>query len=274
MPFMIGDFYLMFLGISIFIHREIVAKNILLTSTLLSILEEWVNKNFALCMLTAPQIANFPRSHLMAEGWYLDYSSGFVPIEEKPLYDIIVSGAPDEVVHVELDIEEIKPPPPPFNVKVSPTPKGKAKNPAKPSTIHMTTRFATKASTPYTSVVGNPSISPSVAPCATLPLTLSTMPLGLVFAPSQSDVFTLHVSRKRKAVAPDTFATSSGMPFSYSLIENVDMGEFIEDLMKTKVPPLAYRRIQEFLTKVYILFFCFLHSFHRIQYFIFHLYFS
>jgi hypothetical protein len=37
-----------------------------------------------------------------------------------------------------------------------------------------------------------------------------------------------------------------------SLIENVDMGEFIEDLMKMKVPPSAYRCIQDFLTKVYM----------------------
>ena len=56
--------------------------------------------------------------------------------------------------------------------------------------------------------------------------------------------------RKRKAVAPNTFSTSSEKSSSLSLIENVDMEELIEDLMRTKVPPPAYRRIQEFLTKV------------------------
>ena len=52
------------------------------------------------------------------------------------------------------------------------------------------------------------------------------------------------------------------------------MGELIEDLMKTKVPPLAYHHIEEFLTKVCIPFFCFLHSYYRIQYLFLHLYFS
>ena len=58
--------------------------------------------------------------------------------------------------------------------------------------------------------------------------------------------------RKRKAVAPDTSATSAEMSTSYSLIENVDMVDLIEDLMKSKIQPPAYRRIQEFLAKVFI----------------------
>ena len=51
------------------------------------------------------------------------------------------------------------------------------------------------------------------------------------------------VPHKRMVVAPDTSAISSEKSSSLSLIENVDMGELIEDLMKSKVPPLAYRRI-------------------------------
>ena len=56
--------------------------------------------------------------------------------------------------------------------------------------------------------------------------------------------------RKRKAVALDTSLTSSERSSSLSLIENVDMGELIEDLMKTKVLPPIYCCIQEFLPKV------------------------
>ena len=39
------------------------------------------------------------------------------------------------------------------------------------------------------------------------------------------------------------------------------MGELIEDLMKTKVLPPVYRCIQDFLTKVCMLFSFFIHSF-------------
>ena len=40
------------------------------------------------------------------------------------------------------------------------------------------------------------------------------------------------------------------------------MGELIEDLMRTKVPPPAYCRIQKFLTKVCVTFSCFsIHSY-------------
>jgi hypothetical protein len=75
------------------------------------------------------------------------------------------------------------------------------------------------------------------------------------------------VPRKRKAVAPDTSATSSDMSSSLFLIENVDMGELIEDLMKTKVPHPAYRRIQDFLTKVCLHSYCFIPSFNVFDHF-------
>ena len=41
--------------------------------------------------------------------------------------------------------------------------------------------------------------------------------------------------------------------------------------MKTKVPPPAYRCIQDFLTKVCVPFHCFLHSFHEVHHLIFSL---
>ena len=47
------------------------------------------------------------------------------------------------------------------------------------------------------------------------------------------------------------------------------MGELIEDLIKTKVPPPAYRHRQESLTKVCMQFYCFIHSFHEINIFFF-----
>ena len=102
---------------------------------------------------------------------------------------------------------------------------------------------------PATTVVGSPSATPSIA--------LSNP----VVVPSHSGATTPSVSCKRKVVAPDTSATSSERSSSLSLIENVDMGEFIEDLMNTKVPPPAYRRIQDFLTKVCVHFYCFSLSF-------------
>lgn len=200
-------------------------------------------------MFTKPHVANFSLSHLMARGWYLNWSSGFVPFEKRPLYIVIVSDDRDEIVHVELDTQDIKPPPLLFNENVSLMSKGKAMMSSKPSSTHKITRFATKAFAPYTFVVGRPSAFPSIAPYVASSLTPFIGSLGPASAPSQSNVSISHVLRKRKAVALDTSATSSGKPSTLSLIENVDMRELIEDLMKTKVPPLAYCRIQEFLTK-------------------------
>ena len=109
---------------------------------------------------------------------------------------------------MELDIHDIEPPPPPFNEKVSPTPKGKAKKTPKPSSTHMTTHSATKASASYTSMVGSPSTSPSVVSSAASSLTPSDASFGLVFAPSQSDVSIPHVPYKINVVVLDTSATS------------------------------------------------------------------
>ena len=61
----------------------------------------------------------------------------------------------------------------------------------------------------------------------------------LVAASSHSGTTIKLVPRKRKVVAPDTSATSSQKSSSFSLIDHVDMGEFIEDLMKTKFFPPA-----------------------------------
>ena len=103
--------------------------------------------------------------------------------------------------------------------------------------------------------------SPTATPFAPLP--------NPIVVPSHSGATIPSVPRKRKDVAPDTSATSSERSSSLSLIENVDMGELIEDLMTTKVLPPAYHRIQEFLTKVCVSSYCCVHSFHIIQHGIF-----
>ena len=104
--------------------------------------------------------------------------------------------------------------------------------------------------------------SPTATPSAPVP--------DPIAAPSHSGATIPSVPRKRKAVAPDTSATSSERSSSLSLIENVDMGELIEDLMKMKVPPPTYRRIQEFLTKVCMSFTFFIHSFNAVPHSIFY----
>lgn len=85
-----------------------------------STLKKWVNVNSALYIFTESQVANFPLSHPVAGGWYLDFSCGFVPIEERALYDIIISGALDEIIQSPTDPSELvncfEPPPPLFSL--------------------------------------------------------------------------------------------------------------------------------------------------------------
>ena len=70
--------------------------------------------------------------------------------------------------------------------------------------------------------------------------------------------------RKKEVVSLDTSASSSERSSSLLLIEYVDMGELIKDLIKTKVPPPVYCPIQEFLTKVCMMYYCLIHSFHAV----------
>jgi hypothetical protein len=202
-----------------------------------------VNSN--LCVYTAMQAAKFPHVHLEAGGWYLDCSRGFVPDEEESLYSSLVSSAPDVI---ELEEEPDMPAPQSIEKDVAPVKaKGKGRKLVPHASSQVSTRSYSKASVqrtvaPTTTVVGSPSATPSAPPSDPVP------------APSHSDATIPSVPRKRKAVAPDTSATSSERSSSLSLIENVDMGELVEDLMKTKVPPPAYRRIQDFLIKVCVSF--------------------
>ena len=192
----------------------------------------------------------------------MDCSRGFVPVVEESLYNTLVSFAP-EAIELEEEPDADIPAPPSTDKDVAPAKgKGKGKKVLAHASSQVSTRSYTKASVqrtvaPATTVVGSPFATPS-APT-----------LAPVAAPSHSGATIPSVPRKRKAVAPDTSATSSERSSSLSLIENVDMEELIEDLIKTKVPPPAYRRIQEFLTKVCIPFFCFFHSFNSVPHSIF-----
>ena len=56
-------------------------------------------------------LAKFPRVHLVASGWYLDCSRGFVPNVEKPLYNNIVCFAP-KIIELEEESEEDRNPAP------------------------------------------------------------------------------------------------------------------------------------------------------------------
>ena len=203
------------------------------------------------------QITKFPLPHLVAGGWYLDCSRGFVPESEEALYRDLVSSAP-EVLELEEEPEEQEIPPPPTIVKEFGSAKGKGRKLAPHSSSQVSTRSYTKASVqrtvpPATTVVGSPTATPSApAPDA-------------VAAPAHSGATNPSVPRKRKAIAPDTSATSSEKSSSLSLIENVDMADLIEDLMKLKIQPPAYRRIQEFIIKVFFPFSCFILSFLTIQ---------
>lgn len=220
-----------------YIHRELVVKNVLPPSSLPSFLQEWLDTTSSHCVYTLMQITKFPHPHLVAGGWYLDCSRGFVPEAEESLYSSLVSSAP-EVLELEEEPEEDPIPAPPPIVKELGSAKGKGKGKKVASTRSYTKASVQRTAAPATTVVGSPSATPSaIAP-------------DLVPTPSHSGVTLPSVPRKRKAVAPDTSATSSEKSSSLSLIENADMCELIEELLRTKVPPPAYRRIQEFLTKV------------------------
>ena len=123
--------------------------------------------------------------------------------------------------------------------------KGKDRKLVPHSSFEVSTRSYTKAFVqrtvaPATTEVGSPSATPSAPAPDAVP------------APSHSGVTIPSVPRKRKMVAPDTSATSSERSTSHSLIEIVDIVDLIEDLMKSKIQPPAYHRIQEFIAKVYI----------------------
>jgi hypothetical protein len=253
-----GHFLTACFPFSRYIHRKLHVKNALSPLSLPDFLLEWIDVHSDLCVYTAIQVAKFPPSYLKECGWYLDCSRAFVPVEEETLYGSLVNFGPDVI---ELDEELEEPTPALASVEKDVTPvngRGRGKKALAHASSQVSSISNAKASVqrnvaPATTVLG----SPTGIPFATL--------ANPVVALSNSGVTIPSVPRKRKVVAPDTSATSSDMSSCIFLIENVDMGELIEDLMKTKVPPPAYRRIQDFLGKVCV--HCFILSFNVFHHF-------
>ena len=225
-----------------------------------SFLEDWIDDSSNLCMYTHMQLARIPCVHLVVGGWYLDCSCGFIPDVEKPLYNSLVCSVP-KIMELEEEPEEDENLAPSTNEKEVALVKDKGKSKRVAST-QISTQSLTKASVqctaaPATTVVG----SPTATAFAPLPNPVPT--------PFHSGATIPSVPCKRKVVVPDTSATFSKRSSSLSLIENVDIGDHIEDLMKTKDPCSTYHRTQEFLTKVCVPFYWFIHSFHGIEHLFF-----
>ena len=108
-----------------YIHRELVVKDVVPPSCLPIYLLDWVDVNSNLCVYTAMQRLKFPHAHLVADGWYLDCSRGFVPDVEQGLYNILVGSAP-EVIEFKEEPEEDIPAPLSIEKEVVPV-KGKGK---------------------------------------------------------------------------------------------------------------------------------------------------
>lgn len=227
-----------------------------------------------LCVFTAMQRAKFPQAHLEGGGWYLDCFPNYVPPQEQQLFDSLIRRAPNVVVLMEEPIDAVEPVVVPNEkdvmevkgkTKVKGKGKGKGKKAVAQSSTHVTERSYTVASihptsTPTTTIVGSPSIAPSIAPSIT-PLETpeyvpDPSPIGFPSqseAPSQSGASLPIVPRKRKALAPDTSATSSGAPSTLLLLENVDMVQEFE-VMETKgEKSAAFIRIEDFIKKVRLL---------------------
>ena len=121
-----------------------------------------------------------------------------------------------EVIEPEEELEENEIPPPPIIVKEVGSAKGKGRKFVPHASSQVCTHSYTKACVqgtiaPATTVLGGPTATHS-APAP-----------ELVPTPSHSGATIPSVSRKRKAIAPDTSATSSKRSSNLSLIENVDM---------------------------------------------------
>ena len=184
-------------------------------------------------------------------GWWLVF--GFVPDVEKPFYSDLVYYAL-EVIELEEEPKKDENPTPPTDEKEVVPLKGKGKG-KRDVFIQVFICFFTK---------------PSVQRKTALTTIIVKSPTAILFAPALDHISatshygtTIHsVPRKKKAVASDSSTTSSENLSSLYLIENVDMGELIEDLMRTKFLPPAYHRIQDLFIKVWVALFCFFHSFY------------
>ena len=170
------------------------------------------------------------------------------------------------IIPREVELVEANPYKKLFNFSFDPSAEDDAAAKAKGLCNHVSTCSLTKASVQQTAPLSTTVVgSPSASLCAPAP--------DKIAATSHSGVTIPSVPRNRKAVAPNTSATSWDRSSSLSLIENVDMGNLIEDLMSTKVPLPADRRIQKFLTNVCVSFICLSHSFYEFSWLISHSFF-
>ena len=247
------------------------------------------------------QIVKFHVAHLLAGGWYLECSCGYMPKEEEDLYNSLVRSAPDVCDIVEELDKDVDVEPPPTESVVPPV-KGKKGKKGKKDTkdapqasSQVTTRSYTRATSKCTSVldtsaIGSPSTAPFIAP--PVPIFVAPTPPPLIapllepssapsvapsptpsdapskqppseqlLIPCESNVTVPSLPRKRRASIFDTSATSTENSTTLSLIENMDVVEVLEVRQKTETLYLAYNRIQAFLAKVCIHFPFLLYSF-------------
>jgi hypothetical protein len=133
-----------------------------------SFLEEWLNERYSHCVYALMEITKFPCADLVASGWYLDCSCGFVTEAEEPFYNSLVSSTP-EVIKLEEELEEDEKLAHPTIVKEVGSAKGKGKGKrvasSQVSTHSYTKAFVQRTAAPATTVVGSPSAIPStIAP--------------------------------------------------------------------------------------------------------------
>jgi hypothetical protein len=188
----------------------------------------------------------YPFAHLKQAGWYVDYSKGFVYPSEVHLFTSLNVEAPVDVVFHEPMVpeESVKGTKASKVVKEIKSKKVKAALGTQASQATVSIRSATKAAA-----------MASAAPAATF-VGSPSFPLALhALAPSHNTATVPSLSRKRKAFAAATSATSSKTVSTYSLIENVDIRVLMDHYTKTNSHQAAYLRIEEFLVKVEVHFF-------------------
>ena len=156
------------------------------------------------------QLAKFSLVHLVAGGWYLDCSRGFVPDVEEAFYNSLVSSAPKlielekipEEDHLALPSNEKNV----GHVKVKDKGRNVAHISSQVSTCYFIKALVQHTVVPTTTMVRSSTVTPS-APS-----------LDPIAALSHSGVTIPLVLHKRKVVARDTSATSSERSFSFFFV--------------------------------------------------------
>ena len=74
-----------------YIHRELIVKNVLPPLCLPTFLLDWVDINSNICVYTAMQVQKFPHAHLLADGWYLDCSRGLCQMWKNPFITTLLT---------------------------------------------------------------------------------------------------------------------------------------------------------------------------------------